>query len=281
MIIRIGDNITLGGNSKYQLTPGIEGLATPDIRMGDGLYAGVDGGYVSSQLYGTRTITIPGFYIASTCEEADNLRLNLLTNLRIRKLHPIFLTTPSGRHYFIEGFVSDIKCDMTNPKAGEFQISFLCTDPIIYDGGNGNDVNSAWVEQTFTKDKAGGFKIEYDTPVPWTSGEQTTFIDNRGTMATYPVITFRGIVHSPTVYNTTTGEYMQVNYTTVSSSDIMLIDMYERIITVNGVSVASYKSSGSTWWKLQPGANYIRYTTTSTSDVDYGIIKYKQGYEGI
>ncbi len=56
----------------------VSGLSAPAIRTADGVYAGVDGGYVSSQLYGFRTITFSGFYQGKTsCEEVDDLRFGL------------------------------------------------------------------------------------------------------------------------------------------------------------------------------------------------------------
>lgn len=166
MIIKIGDNIQLGGNSKYQLEPGISGLSSANIRTGDGVYSGRDGGYVSSQLYGTRTITMTGFYIGENCEEADNLRRGLVSNLHIRYLYPIYITTFSQQHYFTEGYVTDIKSDIEGRRSGEFQITLLCPDPIMYDGGDGLSSDSAWIEQRFMIEKAGGFVIEYPTPVP-------------------------------------------------------------------------------------------------------------------
>ena len=71
MQIKIGSTLFLGGNSKYQIQPSISGLDSPAIRVGDGLYAGRDGGFVSVHFYGHRTIVIKGFYIGDDCEEAD------------------------------------------------------------------------------------------------------------------------------------------------------------------------------------------------------------------
>ena len=62
MRFKIGNDIILGGDSAYKLVSPISGLSAPAIRTADGVYAGVDGGYVSSQLYAFRTITLSGFY---------------------------------------------------------------------------------------------------------------------------------------------------------------------------------------------------------------------------
>ena len=280
MIIKIGDTITFGGNSKFQITPPLSGLTSPDIRTGDGLYAGVDGGYVSSQLYGFRNIVISGFYIGKTCQEADELRQQLMSELHIRYLYPIFITTFSGKHYFVEGYITDRRSDITNPTSGEFQITIHCPDPIIYDGGDGIASDSAWFEQTFYKEQPGGFNIEYQVPVQWVGGQMATNIENLGTVAAYPIITLSGKFTNPKITNLTTNEFIELERETMVS-DTIVIDMKERIITLNGVSIASSRTIDSSWWTLLQGNNKIVLETDSSSDNNFGTIKYKVGYLGV
>lgn len=280
MIIKIGDTITFGGNSKFQITPPLSGLTSPDIRTGDGLYAGVDGGYVSSQLYGFRNIVISGFYIGKTCQEADELRQQLMSELHIRYLYPIFITSFSGKHYFVEGYITDRRSDITNPTSGEFQITIHCPDPIIYDGGDGIASDSAWFEQTFYKEQPGGFNIEYQVPVQWVGGQMATNIENLGTVAAYPIITLSGKFTNPKITNLTTNEFIKLERDT-TVSDTIVIDMKERIITLNGVSIASSRTIDSSWWTLLQGNNKIVLETDNSSDNNFGTIKYKVGYLGV
>ena len=280
MEIKIGDDITFGGKSKFQMTPPLSGLTSPDIRTGDGLYAGVDGGYVSSQLYGFRNIVISGFYIGTTCEEADELRQQLMSKLHIRYLYPVYITTFSGKHYLVEGYITDRRSDITNPTSGEFQITIHCPDPIIYDGGDGTTTDSAWFEQTFYKEEPGGFEIQYKVPVEWVGGEMATAIENLGTVAAYPIITLKGKFTNPKITNLTTNQFVELNRTT-SAGDEIVIDMKERIITLNGVSIASSRTIDSSWWSLTQGINKIVLETDSNSDDNFGTIKYKVGYLGI
>ena len=280
MIIKIGDTITFGGNSKFQITPPLSGLTSPDIRTGDGLYAGVDGGYVSSQLYGFRNIVISGFYIGKTCQEADELRQQLMSELHIRYLYPIFITSFSGKHYFVEGYITDRRSDITNPTSGEFQITIHCPDPIIYDGGDGITSDSAWFEQTFYKEQPGGFNIEYQVPVQWVGGQMATNIENLGTVAAYPIITLSGKFTNPKITNLTTNEFIELERET-TVSDTIVIDMKERIITLNGVSIASSRTIDSSWWTLLQGNNKIVLETDNSSDNNFGTIKYKVGYLGV
>lgn len=280
MKIRIGNDIFLGGDKGYYLESPISGLTSPAIRTADGLRAGVDGGYVSSQLYGFRTITLSGFYIGKNCEEADQLRLDLMTKLHIRYLYPVLITTFSGRHYFTEAYITDVKSDITGPLAGEYQITLICPDPIIYDGGDGISPDSAIMEQMFYKEKDGGFKIDYPVPVQWTAGQLSTEIKNSGTVDNLPKITLRGKFTNPKITNITTKKFIKLNLET-KQDDVVVIDMRERVITKNGVTVAFLKTEDSVWWNLIPGSNFLTLETDSKDDNNYGTITWKNGVEGI
>lgn len=280
MEFKIGNDIILGGTSKYYLQSPISGLSVPEIRTGDGYYSGADGGYISSQLYGFRTITLSGFYIGTTCEEADDLRRTLMSSLHIRYLYPIMITTFSGRFYFVEGYIADVKCDITNTLSGEYEITIVCPDPYIYDGGNGEDESSAWFEQKFYKEKSGGFKIKYQVPVKWTPGQLGAAIDNNGSADVFPIIVLKGKYTKPRILNLTTNKFVAIDVTT-SASDEIIIDMKNRVITLNGVSIAASRSIDSSWWDLVTGTNMIVLETDSDTDSDFGIIKHKEAYRGI
>lgn len=280
MRFKIGNDIILGGDSAYKLVSPISGLSAPAIRTADGVYAGVDGGYVSSQLYGFRTITLTGFYKGTNCEETDDLRLGLMNKLHIRQNYPIMITTFSGRNYYTEGFIADVKSDITMPIAGEFQITLICPDPIIYDGGDGASPQSSLLQQLFYKEKPGGFTIPSDMPVQWTPGQVATSIMNMGSVKVYPLIILKGTYTNPKVRNIITDEYVKMNLT-VSGDSELRIDMKKRIITLNGVSVASSRTADSTWWGLDRGENRIVLETDSQSDTEFGSIIWRNGFEGI
>ena len=146
MEFKIGDNLFIGKDS-YQLSPPVQGLESPAIRTGDGLYAGRDGGYFVGHFYGYRTIVLNGFYIGSDCEDAAELGMNLTYYLQIRKNLPILITLNDGTQYYTEGRITDIKSDVENLKASKFQITLLCQDPIFYKAEEGEVV---WNEEVIT-----------------------------------------------------------------------------------------------------------------------------------
>lgn len=280
MRFKIGDEILLGGDSNYKLVSPISGLSAPSIRTSDGLRSGVDGGYISAQLYGFRTITLTGFYKGDTCEEADSLRLNLMNKLHIRRLYPVIITTFSGRNYFTEAYITDVKSDITMPIAGEFEITLVCPDPIIYDGGAGVSAASAILQQLFYKEKPGGFTIPSTMPVQWQPGQAATDVLNSGTVDTFPLLVLRGKLTNPKITNFTNNSFVKLAKT-INAGQELRIDMKKRIITLDGVSIANSRTVDSSWWKLERGVNRIVLTTDSTSDTDYGTILWKNGFEGI
>ena len=151
MQIKIGNILYIGGDSAYHLSSPVQGLESPDIRVGDGLYAGRDGGFVSGHFYGHRTIVLSGFYVGADCEEASELRETLFGLLRIRYVHPIVITTASNVWY-CEGVVSNVKADIESLVAGKYQVTLLCPDPMLYRLANSSNLNLYLSKSCFLRD---------------------------------------------------------------------------------------------------------------------------------
>lgn len=261
MYFKIGGALFIGGGSKYHLKSGIQGLDSPAIRTGDGVYAGRDGGFVSGHFYGQRTIVIPGFYVGNDCEDAMKLRRDLLGYMRIRYALPIFIQDFDGNFYYTEGFVKDVKATLDRPTAGDFQITILCPDPILYYGGDGTDVSSIYTEVDLTYNG-------------------TTTVNNAGNVPSYPIITLTGLIENPVISNDTTTQSLGVEVTNTQATDVLMIDMANRIITKNGTTINSSRTTTSSWWNLLSENNDISLTATSGT-LTSAKIKFKKGYAGI
>ena len=255
--IKIGELI-LGGNSQFQLSPAIEGLDSASFRTGDGLYAGRDGGYVAGHFYGHRTITLKGFYIGDDCEDAAQLRKILFSYLRIRYSLPIVINTPYGL-YRTDGFVTDIKSDIENLRAGEFQITLLCPDPAIY------------IADGFGKARW----QEYDLTIG-----DTNVLGNDGDLEAYPIITIIGTVNGVQIVNETTQSTLELNLTTSEPDDEIIVDMNKRFVTLNGTGINAYRTTNSTWWPLVREENDIKIILGEGSSAT-ATIKFKEGISGI
>lgn len=275
------NNIELGSGSNYQIEAPITGLEKPSIRMGAGEWSGRDGGYVSSQFYASRVIVITGFYKASNCDTADELRANLAEALPIRTSLPLYITTFSGKLYFTQTYLRDFKMDVIHPTFGKYQITLIAPDPLLYDAGDGSDPDSGWQELPVEKIIGGGYVTEYDMPVQWTPGTTPTVAVNTGDSVIYPQFKITGAVENPRITNQTTDKFVQVNITTSDPSDELIIDMNNRTITLNGGSVLSLRTVDSQWWGLEVGNNTIEFTSDGPTDVDSGVLRWRAAFQGI
>lgn len=89
---------------------------------------------------------------------------------------------------------------------------------------------------------------------------------NNGDLPGYPVsIVVRGPVNVPKITNGATGEYIQVNTNLNDTTNILTITYDKDTLTVDkdGNSVLQDVVSGSTYFKIQPGANDISLTGSS------------------
>lgn len=261
MEIKIGDLVL--GHDGYYLSSPLEGFEGADIRVGNGLWAGVDGGYVSTQLYGVRTLVISGFYVGSSCLSASELRDTMIWKLPIRRMLPIYINDFSGRRYYTEGYVTDFKSDIQNVRSGEYQITILCPDPRIY-YGDSETGEVVWKEEEITG-----------------TSESPSLILNSGKVDVKPIITISGASFEKVkVGNSTSMKYIEIEHE-IESTDELVIDMSDRTILLNGTSIASDRTIDSEWWDMLAGINQLYVERVGGSGTLSCVIKFKEGVRGI
>ena len=137
------------------------------------------------------------------------------------------------------------------------QITFFCPDPRAYD----NSLLSA----TLGLDGPLGRTYNRTYNLTYLSGTYTpnTPVFNAGQTNTYPVITFNGPITNPVFGNNTTGNYVTLNYT-FSNTDIGVIDLGAKTITLNGNPARNLMQGGSNWFYAQPGNNAFYYNGSGT-----------------
>ena len=137
------------------------------------------------------------------------------------------------------------------------QWTFFCPDPRAYD----NSLLSA----TLGLDGPLGRTYNRTYNLTYLSGTYTpnTPVFNAGQTNTYPVITFNGPITNPVFGNNTTGNYVTLNYT-FSNTDIGVIDLGAKTITLNGNPARNLMQGGSNWFYAQPGNNAFYYNGSGT-----------------
>lgn len=164
----LNENVTIDHQTQMlTIISNIEGIDTAPYRNGTGDWSGADGGYISSQLFSARTITITGTYIdkRAGCDFAteneapfDHIaRLYIRSRLPIRTKQHIRIFLDSNMTFITEGYCVDIKMDYSYVGYGEYQITMYCPDPALYRCDTNGALGSEWNFATLRKENQIGY----------------------------------------------------------------------------------------------------------------------------
>ncbi len=219
------------GNEKNCIAiKSVQGLETPPIRNNVGDWSGRDGGYISSQLYSARIITIQGYYwdplyacdinselrrkevVPGLQYEDDpySVREKMTNYLKIRQEYPIFIKFLTNRIMFTYGYLMDIKMDYDFVYTGEFQLTFYCPGYELSVAETYGDPESVWRRDVLHKEIFGGHLVPETLAVLFKEGRHPTIIDYEGLIPCYPIITLKGPSNNPTFLNTATNKYLRI-----------------------------------------------------------------------
>jgi phage-related protein len=136
------------------------------------------------------------------------------------------------------------------------QVTMFCPDPRYYDvttqslSLSPSAVSGRTYNRTYNLTYGGGSLTN--------SGQ----IVNAGWAITNPIITITGPVVNPVVSNVTTGQSITINYT-LGASDVLVIDLNLKTVTLNGVSARNILANASQWFSAPPGTTQISFSGTS------------------
>ncbi|SIS11295.1 phage distal tail protein [Williamsia sterculiae] len=256
----------------------IDGLGLAPIRTSTGTYSGRDGGYVGAQFYGMRLITFTGSLFSSAGAAGVEANRRALIAAASASAIALTIVTKAGNSYLINCYIDSLDIPVRKSiNYAPFKLTLIAPDPTIYDNSTGG-ANTATVNLSI----GGGvtWPIAW-TPVVWAPGAQPTTINNTGTVPTYPVITLTNQMSSPMIMNKTTGQFFTLSGLTTAAGDIVVIDMKNRTVLLNGGSILPYMTSASTWWSLVPGNNSVALSTNNSTDTVVATVSYRTGYQGI
>lgn len=272
------NGVSLGcGENGLALLTEIQGLSIPTIRSSSGNFSGRDGGYLSSQFFGTREIVIDGVAWGNTALESEQNFARLLKAIPIRQLLPMYIRVASGQTYLAHVSVMDFKYALNNDMLHKFQMTLLSPSPNLYIA-NPDDENDGWNSEVLEPVTGGGYITPFVLPVEWDDSSQITIIDNTTTSIAYPQIILNGMFVNPIIRNLTTGEQIGLNITT-TAGDVVVIDISDRTITLNGGSILP--SMTGTWWGLVQGVNNIELSVDSMAPDADGELRYRLPYLSI
>lgn len=152
------------------------------------------------------------------------------------------------------------------------QYTFFCPDPRYYDDAL----------QTATLSISNPLGRTYNRVYPLVYGggslSSSTTVLNNGWATTYPTITMNGPITNPTFGNITQGNYITISGT-YSNTDTVVINLDEKLVTVNGVSARNLVAGGSNWFSAPPGTNSFYMTGTGTlASVTAATVTWRSAY---
>jgi hypothetical protein len=250
------DDLQIHQAAGYFLTR-ITGLGAPAPRSERQERAQRHGLIDLTQFYGGRVLSLEGAVQAVDIPTAWDLFDQLMRRLALGSSHT-FRFRRSGR-IFDEQCVFTVDSAVNAPvdigiPLIEWGVTIVSADPRIYSAS----LNVAEYDPT-TVAAGGGTDIPMVFPLVFTtSAVAHLVVVNQGQFQTAPVLTIHGPVASPVVDNDTVNASLALNVT-LGSSDVLVVDVANRRITLNGASRPDlFVAQTSTWWELLPGENQVR-----------------------
>jgi hypothetical protein len=268
-----------GTGSPYQIlsVDGLEGL--PGIRNQDDNRGYADGMFTGRDFLGGRTISM---IIQTTGTPSASAQANY--NTLQRTLQPqtsgttplYFILSAGETEQVIEARVRQhITTVNPNYTYGLIlsQVEFFCPDPRYYD----SNIQTATLLYSTPSGRI--YNRIYNLVYGGGSGTITTTITNNGWTNTYPTITINGPITNPEIGNTTQNASMLFNVT-LSSSDLFIVDLYNKLITLNGNPARNTLISGSsTWFSASPGNNdFYFYGTGTLAGTTEAVVEWQSAY---
>ena len=241
-----------GEGSPYQIlsVDGLESL--PAIRNQDDNRGYNDGMFTGRDFLGGRMISIIfqtfGNYLGSAQINYDTIQRALLPQQQ--GTTPLYFKLPSSptQEQFINARVRALRTSLDpNYTYGMItsQVEFFCPDPNYYN----NLLQTATM--AYLPPTGRTYNRIYNLVYTPATATITTTVNNSGWGTTYPTITLVGPIDNPVLGNVTTGDYLNFNCS-LSGSDTLVVDLYNKLITLNGNPARNLLASG-TWFAAPPG----------------------------
>jgi hypothetical protein len=109
MIIKLNNFVINDRESRFYLDT-VKGFAIPEIRTSSAVLTERDGGYVASQFYGMRKVSIQGRIFGEDEAELEEKRKEIMAAVRQRSI-AIELITNAGNSYLVNGHLTDSEMD--------------------------------------------------------------------------------------------------------------------------------------------------------------------------
>jgi hypothetical protein len=258
------NGITFGGvGSVYQIlsVDGLEGL--PSIRNQDDNRGYQDGMFSGADFLSGRTITVTFNTFATSGGASAQTNFNAIQAKLLPQTSgttPLYFILPPSGEQFINARVRALRTTV-NPEYTygyiTSQVEFFCPQGIYFDSTLQTGSLSISAAPGRTYDRI------YDLVYGFGSLTSTLAVTNAGWATTYPTITITGPLANIVLGNVTTNEYLRFTGT-ITNTDTLVVDTYNKLITLNGATARNLLLGTSEWFAAPAGTSQY-YLTGSLS----------------
>jgi hypothetical protein len=254
------NNQVFGGEgSPYQIlsVDGLESL--PGIRNQDDNRGYADGMFSGRDFLAGRTISII-FQTFGNALGSAQVNYNTIQSVLLPQTSgttPLYFKLPASptQEQFINARVRGLRTTLDpNYTYGMItsQVEFFCPDPNYYN----NNLQTATM--AYLPPTGRTYNRVYNLIYTPATNNISTSVNNIGWATTYPTINIYGPIIDPVIGNATTGNSLTFNCT-LTGSDVLTVDLYNKLITLNGTSARNLLASG-TWFGAPPGQSIFTLT---------------------
>jgi hypothetical protein len=269
-------SFTFGGTDSPWQVMSIDGLeGIPELRVQDDNRGYNDGSLTGRDFYNGRNIT---FMINTFARNGNSAQQNyqLLQNSLLPQQNGTQTLTFKLSATEAEKVISArVRTRVTTVDPDytygliKSQIMMFCPDPRYYDSTvNALSLSMPTVIGGRTYDRT--YNLTY---TPTTNSNKGT-ATNAGNIYSSPIVTIQGPATNPVI------SYVEgsVDFTctvTLGASDVLVIDMFNRLVTLNGSAARNLVTNASRWWDIPANSTATIYfyasstTTSSTATVNW------------
>jgi len=268
-----------GSDSPYQIlsVDGLEGL--PGIRNQDDNRGYADGMFSGRDFYSGRPISMV-IQTTGNATGSAQANLNTLQQALIAQQSgttPLYflLSNAAGEQVInarVRGFMTTVDPNYTYGYILS-QVTFFCPDPAYYDS------NTQTATLAYSPPTGRIYNRIYNLVYGGGSATITTTITNNGWYYAFPTIEIYGPIDNPVIGNSTQDAELLFN-ATLTDTDVLTIDLYNKLITLNGQPARNLLSSG-TWFSASPGNNDFYLTGDAGStlvNVTEAVVTWQSAY---
>ena len=251
-----------GAGSPYQIqsVDGLESL--PGIRNQDDNRGYNNGMFSGRDFYGGRSISIIFNTFASPGFSAQD-NYNTIQQTLLPQTSGTTALYFSLSNYLVEQVIyARVRALRTSVDPNytygyiTSQVEFFCPNPLYYAS------NTQTAVLSYSPPTGRIYNRTYPVTYGGGSATITTTINNAGWADTYPNVAISGQITNPTIVNSTQNASLTF-VGTFSSADVLNVDLYNKLITLNGVAARNTLLSG-TWFSASPGNNQYYLTGSGT-----------------